>query len=586
MYVGADDGRVYCLSAGDGKLLWRFDAALGPDRVIGQGRVMSLWPVRTGVLVDRGTAYFAAGLYPNMGLKLYAVNAEDGKPLWTESNFGREDASAQGYLMADERRIVVPSGRTFPLVFDRETGKFQWQISFGRSPPNGGSFAILAGEQLINGTNCMTGYDMNAVVKDRYGRDVHGPVAWSWLRARAAVARGELLYMATDAEIFAVGRAEAGKACGTRTGFETDAPDWSKCAFRQSKAGGADELMLAGGRLIAGSEGRVIVYEAASGKELWSADVEGNARGLAVAGARLVVSTTSGRVYCFGAGERGQVIAGAGMLFPPVGALAAQAAEEILAQAGVHSGFGLVIAAPAGSAGRLACELARRSELTIYLLERDEPRAEDARAALEKAGVGGDRVVVESGTMATANWPRYFANLVVDERALLEGKSDVTAAELGRIVKPCGGVAVVAGDGEAGQKWVCLRRGKLTGAADWTHQGANGGNTYCSGDEVVRPPFGVLWFGQPGARDVMDRHAAGSAPLLANGRMILAGKDALLVYDAYNGIPLWRREMKGIGREHMPMNSANIVAGDEHVFLVAGEKCLRLNAATGARDGL
>ena len=37
-----------------------------------------------------------------------------------------------------------------------------------------------------------------------------------------------------------------------------------------------------------------------SGEQVWSANVDGEARGLAVADGRLLVSTTAGKIYCSG----------------------------------------------------------------------------------------------------------------------------------------------------------------------------------------------------------------------------------------------------------------------------------------------
>jgi len=84
------------------------------------------------VLADEETCLFAAGLYANFGLDLYAVRAADGSPVWRQSDFGRgEGATAQGYLLADARRIVVPCGRTFPVVFDRQSGRFEARFPSG-----------------------------------------------------------------------------------------------------------------------------------------------------------------------------------------------------------------------------------------------------------------------------------------------------------------------------------------------------------------------------------------------------------------------------------------------------------------------
>ena len=48
---GTDEGTVYCLDLKSGKEIWSFDAAPAEDMVMGQGRLISLWPVRSGVVV-------------------------------------------------------------------------------------------------------------------------------------------------------------------------------------------------------------------------------------------------------------------------------------------------------------------------------------------------------------------------------------------------------------------------------------------------------------------------------------------------------------------------------------------------------
>ena len=111
VYVGADDGKVYCLSAKDGSVVWTLRAAPTDERVLGQGRLMSVWPVRTGVLVDQGVAYFGAGLFPGEGLYLYAVDAETGKVLWKKRGFSKAN-----FLYADGRMIVLDEDGKFALT--------------------------------------------------------------------------------------------------------------------------------------------------------------------------------------------------------------------------------------------------------------------------------------------------------------------------------------------------------------------------------------------------------------------------------------------------------------------------------------
>jgi len=84
---GAHDGYVYCLSVADGRLAWRFRAAPSEARIAVHGQMESPWPVAGSVLVDDGTAYFAAGRHPSAdgGVRVFAVRVADAKLLWEKT---------------------------------------------------------------------------------------------------------------------------------------------------------------------------------------------------------------------------------------------------------------------------------------------------------------------------------------------------------------------------------------------------------------------------------------------------------------------------------------------------------------------
>jgi len=60
-FVGSDDGFVYCLKADNGELLWKKRGGPNDEKLLGNGKMISRWPIRTGVLIDENAAYFAAG---------------------------------------------------------------------------------------------------------------------------------------------------------------------------------------------------------------------------------------------------------------------------------------------------------------------------------------------------------------------------------------------------------------------------------------------------------------------------------------------------------------------------------------------
>lgn len=162
---GSDDGNVYCVRASDGTQLWK-QRGVGEDRRIqGNGRIISAWPIRTGILVDRGQAFFCAGLFPQQGVFHAAIDIETGEL----SGQTPLNVSAQGYLERRDSRLHVTTGRDPAGTFvsqlsrrgkgvDRAVGTIPQEYPFAfigdaRSRVGGGdgkvaAFAADSGEEI------------------------------------------------------------------------------------------------------------------------------------------------------------------------------------------------------------------------------------------------------------------------------------------------------------------------------------------------------------------------------------------------------------------------------------------------------
>ena len=81
-YVGSDDGYLYCLDTSSAKVLWKFRGGPTNRKVLGAGRLISAWPVSGAPVVHEGRVYFAAGIWPVMGVFVYALDAERGRVIW------------------------------------------------------------------------------------------------------------------------------------------------------------------------------------------------------------------------------------------------------------------------------------------------------------------------------------------------------------------------------------------------------------------------------------------------------------------------------------------------------------------------
>jgi len=159
-FVGSGDGTVYCLEAATGRLLWRFRVAPVERRIMIYNRLCSTWPIASGVLVQDGVAYAAAGIIDYDGTYVYALDAETGAPKWGNTTSGhldkllRKGVSAQGVLTLSGGRLWMPGGNIIsPACYTLQDGKCLSQSVGNGSPKTnrGEEIGVLSKDYLIFG---------------------------------------------------------------------------------------------------------------------------------------------------------------------------------------------------------------------------------------------------------------------------------------------------------------------------------------------------------------------------------------------------------------------------------------------------
>ena len=192
---GSDDGWLYCLATADGKLLWKARGAPAGNanrRHLGNNRLISFWPVRGGPVLAGDTVYFAAGLWPTMGVFVAAADVQSGKLRWRNADlsylekvrldhniFHPSGLSPQGYLLLDGDKLLVPNGRSMPAVLDRATGKL---VDYIQGYRNGDCRVTVSGNYAFVGPRRRNGPPHRREVNSRWaaaGKDAPGPEQYS-----------------------------------------------------------------------------------------------------------------------------------------------------------------------------------------------------------------------------------------------------------------------------------------------------------------------------------------------------------------------------------------------------------------------
>jgi len=613
LLAASDDGYLYCLAAADGTLLWKLRGGPSTRKIVGNGRVISMFPARAGPVVHDDVVYFGAGLFPTQGFFLYAVEPESGRVLWRNETSGNtrlyqynhgfcfSNVAGHGYLAVAGDTLLVSTGRSIPAAYRRSDGRWLYYnpLEVYRT---GGAWTMVAADHFFCGDMAFR-VETGEVACPEMGTDPdrgtstdRSPMLRDVTMIEGAVAPDSIL-VANGREIRALDRQEpfvddpkiTKKWCTSRTAaFFAGGP---RARLSQHLQGAKLQwtatlpcrcaLIVAGDRAFAGDDGVVHALNLKTKKVTLIAEVEGKVYGLAVADGRLYASTDEGRIYCLGAAKGSPAVISQrsdAELYPD-NKRYEKAADQILEKAGLKEGYCVDLGC---GEGRLSYALAGRSNLRIYAVDTDAANVATARRKLTAAGLYGSRVTVHQLDPIDTGYPVYFANLIVSGQSVTHGPNGAWEAEVERLQRPWGGAACV---GRPDQMEVDVR-GSLVGAGQWTHAFGSAANTGASIDSLARSPLAVHWFGTSGPEGMLGGKQRTSPPLFAGGRLYIPGGRFLRCLDAYNGRIMWENHdyQDRDGRHYAGAHTkgSNICAVEDRVYFLSNRgECVCLDGETG-----
>jgi len=242
-------------------------------------------------------------------------------------------------------------------------------------------------------------------------------------------------------------------------------------------------------------------------------------------------------------------------------------AEKLLPRIGVSRG---VCALLGDKDCSLAVELAKKTNLLLYV---QLAAAEDCAAACkaaDAAGFYGTRIFVEKGTPARIG----LADNLADALVVLGDAAALSRAEVRRVLRPEGKAVV-------GQReWT---KPLPEGTDDWSHHFHSPDNNPQSRDRLARAPYLTQFIVEP-------RYApAPQASVASGGRVFMAfghvawhereepWMNTLIALNGYNGTMLWKRPLT----PGLMVDRCTMIATPSVLYLADDKSCKVLDAATG-----
>jgi hypothetical protein len=469
---GSDDGYFYCVELQTGRLRWRHRVVPNDRRLLGNRRLISVWPIRGGPVVADGRAYFAAGVWPFEGVFICAMDIRTGALLWRNERLGYlygqqphetkaiGGLAPQGYLIVDGDELIVPCSTAYPARLNRATGEL---IEFELPAPGGlpgGWYASLDAE------------------------------------TSRAIRRGKLTFDDVVNSQLHEDKVRHGKG----------SPGISRMIRLADRTLNFDD----------GLDG-----------------VSGKIHSMIIANGSLYVSTQAGEILCFAAPDEKDVKPTKRWRDEVVKLSADQRstslAQSLIGEATGPHGFAVVLGLEDGS---LTKALVLNSHYHVIAIDDDPERVQRLRREMQKAGLYGVRCSVIQAAPESFSLPAYLATLITTETP---GRVEGAWERVLQSLRPYGGVAApgtTPGSGigtvkvlqtlnpgrfelsELEGRAIVRRSGALPGSAQY-----EGNYAHCE-DSLVRFPLGVLWFD-----DTLSHFKRSPQPEFVDGIMVSRPKD-------------------------------------------------------------
>ncbi len=637
VYFVSDDGYLYCVDIESGELVWKYSGVPKERKILGNERLISTWPARGGPVIKDGVVYFASGIWPFMGVFLFALDAETGEEVWINDSFSADfidqphnspsfaSVAPQGILVISGEKLLVPGGRSVPACFDLKTGKMLY-YRLASSGKTGGAFVCAIDDYFINyHRDLVTSiYDLNngKRIINQFGKI---PV----LSPQAFYCMGQPVQAFDYANMGLVEYENKVTDPHTKEVKIEKHSEWEFNQLWSLDVDASGDLIKAGNRLYAGGDNQVVAIDLSDTNTKpsvsWQAEIDGMASRLIAADNKLFVVTLDGKIYTFGGEKSDPVVHPLIKKTEPLDEDAEALAQTILETSRIDEGYAFSLSA---KNGELEEALLRNSDLRLIAIESDASEVKQLRERFVQNGLHGKRFSVQHGNPLNFNGPNYLASLMVisDSEGLGGEVSEALFDNLYRMLRPYGGTICIKVNNEDSalelkntiqnanlpnakieQKnglLLLIREGAIPGSSDWNHQYGNIANTVKSDDKRIKLPLGILWFGGSSNMDVLPRHGHGPPEQVVNGRLFIEGMDSLSARDVYTGRVLWKKTIPDLNnfgvyfdetykdtpldtsynQVHIPGANArgtNYVVTKDKVYVLQSRKCLVLHPASG-----
>jgi len=604
--VGSDDGTFRCLNLADGALVWRARAypADRPDlRLLGNNRLISMWPVRGGPVVVDDVVYFASGMWPTMGVYVHALRADDGSRVWDNPQLSlmtnvRIDhnklfdagIAPQGYLVAAKEKLLLPNGRSHPLALNRTDGTLFHFVQGYRNGDSrvavGGNYAFVGERGVVSladvrevGNKWVRAGDaapgaFDAGRFDQFEGPFHpykhfaGCDADSVFDGATAYSLAHGTLYAHDLASAAVSEWESKQGNAILKPFRWDAPTRIRVP---TGIPGASRFFLKAGKRLYGHAGyTAVALELTDGtpaaRVVWKHELGSKPTSMIAASGQLFVMLQDGTLQCFG--EPGT---NPPALESAVAAVTPAPSPELGAILDIVNGSGGICVVLGGLAPSEAAALLARTRMRLIVVDADAGRVRGFRDSFGQTGAYGSRIEAFEDGSNSIELPAYVADVfwVRLDRTGVNSVADIRRAW--RSVHPYGGRLCATGSatnvsefgklaatlhlqGASAQRQtdgcvVVERPEGPEGAADWTHETADPARSHFSRDTAVRAPLAPLWYGDgPGHGFFKQKdYGRGVKPQVVQGRVFALQQISrtLFAYDAYTGRLLWTQRSDG-----------------------------------------